>query len=65
VVRDIRYEIEMHGPSHAPTFACTASLTSADGRRWVTEIGDTKAAAKVSAAKACLIKSQLEKLLIV
>jgi hypothetical protein len=54
VVSDIRYEIEMHGPSHAPTFACTASLTSAGEPRRVTEIGDTKAAAKASAAKALL-----------
>jgi hypothetical protein len=45
VVSDIRYEIETHGPPHAPTSACTASLTSADGRRSATEIGDTKASA--------------------
>lgn len=54
VVSDIRYEIETHGPPHAPTFACTASLTAADGRRWATEIGDTKASAKASAATALL-----------
>ena len=54
VVSDIHYEYETHGPPHAPTFACTASLTSASELRQATEIGDTKAAAKASAAKALL-----------
>lgn len=54
VVSDIHYEYESHGPPHAPTFACTASVTSASDRRRATEIGDTKAAAKASAAKALL-----------
>jgi hypothetical protein len=53
-VSDIHFEFDVHGPPHAPTFACTAWLTSAGERRRATEIGDTKAAAKASAARALL-----------
>ena len=59
VVSDIHYEYETHGPPHAPTFARTASLSSASERRRATEIGDTKAAAKVSAAKALLDQAKV------
>ncbi|MEU7868121.1 hypothetical protein [Dactylosporangium sp. NPDC049140] len=56
VVGDIRYEFETHGcrRTHRPSPALPRSLTSASERRRATEIGDTKAAAKASAAKTLL-----------
>ena len=61
-IRDLEYQPETHGPPHAPTFACTASVTIDGESLTATEIGDTKAAAKSAAAAAVLesVRSRLE-----